>query len=66
MQLGSESFVFKEACDLKTNKKIKGLQDILVNKFILVAELSVIKTSILQSILCFCNKMIYIVEEEKK
>ena len=41
-----QHFVFKKACDLLTYMKIKGLWDIIVNKFILVAELSM-KTLIL-------------------
>ena len=52
-------FVFKEACDLIINWTMKGLWDILVNKFIFEGELSLMKTLILQSILCFCNKLIY-------
>ena len=63
------NFVFKEACDLIINWTIKDLWDILVNKFIFMAELSLVKTLILQSnesILCFCNKLIYVLEEVRK
>ena len=47
MKSDSKSFVFKEACDLIINWTIKDLWDILVNKFILMAELSLMKTLIL-------------------
>ena len=51
---------------LLTNRKFKGLWDILVNKFILVVELSSMKTFILSSIiLCFCNTLLYVLEGEK-
>ena len=66
MKSDSKSFVFKEACDLIINLTIKGLWDILVNTFIFVAELSLMKTLILQSILFFCNKLIYVLEEVRK
>ena len=66
MKSYSKSFVFKEACDLIINWTIKDLWDILVNKFIFMAELSLMKTLILQSILCFCNKLIYVLEEDER
>ena len=51
---------------LLTNRKFKGLWDILVNKFIFVVELSSMKTFILSSIiLCFCNTLLYVLEGEK-
>ena len=66
MKSDSKSVVFKEACDLIINWTIKGLWDILVNKLIFEAELSLMKTLILQSILCFSNKLIYVLEEVRK
>ena len=66
MKSDSKYFVFKEARGLIINWAIKGLWDILVNKFIFVAELSLMKTLILQCIFCFCNKLIYVLEEVRK
>ena len=51
---------------LLTNRKFKGLWDILVNNFILVVELSSMKTFILSSIiLSFCNIVICLRRGEK-
>ena len=61
-----KNFCFYKAFNLLTNRKFKGLWDILVNKFNLVAELSSTKTFILSSILCFCNTLLYVLEEKIK
>ena len=61
----SFKMLFYKTCDLLTNRKFKGLWDILVNKFILLAELSSMKTFILPSIiLCFCNTLLYVLGEK--
>ena len=59
-------FCFYKAFNLLTNRKFKGLWDILVNKFNFVAELSSTKTFILSSILCFYNTLLYVLEETNK
>ena len=56
---------FYKTFHLLTNKKLKGLRAILVNRFNLVVELSSMKTFILPSIiLCFCNTLLYVLEEK--
>ena len=44
-------------CYLITNRKNKGLWDVLVSKLILVAELSLMKTLILQCIIMFLQQI---------
>ena len=57
--------IFYKTFHLLTNKKFQGLRAILVNRFNLVVELSSMKTFILPSIiLCFCNTLLYVLEEK--
>jgi hypothetical protein len=51
---------------LLTNRKFKGLWDILVNNFILVVELSSMKTFILSSIILFLQHIVICLRKGEK